>query len=65
MAAEFVLRTELTSRGTHRGIISRIFFASEPSKATPRAVCASMMPAMSFMNTGMKCTVDVKVKAYL
>ena len=65
MAAEFVLRTELTSSGTHSGIMSRTFFTSDPSNSTPRAVCASMMPAISFMNTGMKCTVLVKVKAYL
>ena len=65
MAAEFVLRTELTRSGTHKGIMSRTFFAKEPSNSTPRAVWASMMPAMSFMNTGMKCTVLVKVNAYL
>ena len=35
------------------------------SNSTPRAVCASMMPFMSFMNTGMKCTALVNVKAYL
>ncbi len=45
--------------------MSRTFFAKEPSNSTPRAVWASMMPAMSFMNTGMKCTVLVKVNAYL
>ena len=65
MAALFVLRTEDTRSGTHRGIMSRTFFTRPPSNSTPRAVCASMMPAMSFMNTGMKCTVDMKVKAYL
>ncbi len=36
-------------------------FAKEPSNSTPRAVWASMMQAMSFMNTGMKCTVLVNV----
>ena len=35
------------------------------SNSTPRAVCASMMPFMSFMNMGMKWMVDVKVNAYL
>ena len=35
------------------------------SNSTPRAVWASMIPAMSFMNTGMKWMVDVNVNAYL
>ena len=35
------------------------------SNSTPRAVCASMMPFMSFMNRGMKWIVDVNVNAYL
>ena len=65
MAALLVLRTDDTSSGTHSGIIRRIFFKKPPSNSTPRAVCASMMPAISFMNTGMKCTVDMNVNAYL
>ena len=66
MAALLVLRTEETSRGTHSGIISLRRFKKPPwSNSTPRAVCASMMPDISFMKTGMKCTVEVKVKAYL
>ena len=65
MAALLVLRTDDTSSGTHSGIIRRTFFKTPPSNSTPRAVCASMMPAISFMNTGMKCTVDMNVNAYL
>ena len=66
MAALLVLRTDDTSSGTHRGTMRRTFFTMPPaSNSTPRAVWASMMPAMSFMNTGMKRMVDVKANAYL
>ena len=44
--------------------MSRAFFTTPPvSNCTPRAVWASMMPFMSFMNTGMKRTVDVNANA--
>ena len=66
MAALLVLRTDDTKSGTHSGTIRRTFRTMPPaSNSTPRAVCASMMPFMSFMTIGMKWMVDVKVNAYL
>ena len=61
-----VLPTLEMSSGMHSGSMSRIFLKGLfVSYSTPRAVCASMMAFISWLNTGTKRSAVVKVNAYL
>ena len=59
-----VFPTELTSSGTHSGSMSRSLRKGlRVSYSTPRAVCASMMAVISWLNTGTKRSAVVNVNA--